>query len=476
MKHFYRLFYPPAWSISTKISLALVSAAIAPMCFTSYYNLQLNLKNVEANEYRKLELLAVSNAGRLDQLLLDIQSVVIQVSAEPSVINFLASTSAKKRKTLHTSLQPTLNNVFHSNSDYDAVYLLDKQGNCLASTDPTFIHQNYAFREYFQQAIRGSLYISGILIGKTTRRPGLYLSSPVRKSDGEIIGVAVLKIKGGKIWAIINNMHNDQANYKRYTFLIDRQGIIISQHHEPLQYHSLNFFQPFIFNQIISDKFSSLNPTDSEEIRQLASEIVNFQETGHIKYYSSVHKTSKIVGFAPLHVQPWILGIIAPNDEFLVPLNRLIWQNTFSVLAVGAITAVIALIIARSITKPICILTSAAQALERGDLDSKLLDKVSRSHDDIGQLVRTFIHMAEQVKAREEKLKQQLMELHIEIDEAKKARHVAEIISTEYFQQLCKKAQKIRNRTVSKSENETDYFQHLHQKVQNLKKTNINDR
>ncbi|MFQ5794604.1 MAG: PAS domain S-box protein [Candidatus Bipolaricaulia bacterium] len=47
---------------------------------------------------------------------------------------------------------------------------------------------------------------------------------------------------------------------------------------------------------------------------------------------------------------------------------------------------------------------------------------------------------------REQKLKQQIEELRIEIDETKKAREVAEITDTDYFQQLKQKSKELRNK------------------------------
>ena len=133
-KHLRWLFYPPAWSIGTKLSVALLSATLIPMSFTAYYNLQQSLKSAEESEYRKLELLATSNASRLDQLIIDIQRVVVQVSTEKNVVGFLTSTSPEKQGTFRSSVQRSLDNIFRSNPDYDAVYLLDKEGRCLAST------------------------------------------------------------------------------------------------------------------------------------------------------------------------------------------------------------------------------------------------------------------------------------------------------------------------------------------------------
>jgi two-component system cell cycle response regulator len=88
----------------------------------------------------------------------------------------------------------------------------------------------------------------------------------------------------------------------------------------------------------------------------------------------------------------------------------------------------------------------AAGAVEAGTFDCDSLNPVAARDDALGQLARVFQNMARQVYAREQSLRQQLQELRIEIDEVKKARQVAEITETEYFRDLCAKAQRLRER------------------------------
>lgn len=90
--------------------------------------------------------------------------------------------------------------------------------------------------------------------------------------------------------------------------------------------------------------------------------------------------------------------------------------------------------------------TRAAGAVESGTFELQSLDKVAARDDSLGQLARVFQKMARQVYAREERLKQQVQELRIEIDEVKKAHQVAEITETDYFRDLSQKAQRLRER------------------------------
>lgn len=93
--------------------------------------------------------------------------------------------------------------------------------------------------------------------------------------------------------------------------------------------------------------------------------------------------------------------------------------------------------------------TAAAAAVEAGQFTLDSLDSVAARPDALGQLGRVFQRMAKEVYAREQFLKQQVQELRIQIDEAKREHDVAEITETEYFQQLRAKASKLRKSKVN---------------------------
>lgn len=443
IKHWLRPFYQPAWSIKTKLSVALLSVALIPMGLTAYYNLQDSLDKATADEYRKLELSATSKAGQLDQLILGHQRVVVQVGTEKDVIGFLAASKPEQQKALRPDLQRTLDNVFRSNPNYDAVYLMDREGRSLAGTDPALTGQNYASQDYFQQAIQGRPYVSSLQIDPTSQRSGIYFSNPVRSDSGRILGVVVMKIKGEEVQAIVNAPQKDS---QIYAFLVDQHGVIISHPEESFLHHSLVPLPP----GTPQHQLYGSSPIESLNIPPLAKGMVNAQEPGHTRYDSPLDQTRQIVGFAPLDTEPWVLGV--NKSDFAAPLNNIVLRNGLSVLAVGGIATILAMLLARSIARPIRALTEAAEALEQDTFEPHTLAKLGRPRDDIGQLVRVFLQMAQELRAREQKLKLQVQELHIEIDQSKKTREVAAITETDYFQQLQQKSRKLRGRAVEVEE------------------------
>jgi DNA-binding response OmpR family regulator len=89
-------------------------------------------------------------------------------------------------------------------------------------------------------------------------------------------------------------------------------------------------------------------------------------------------------------------------------------------------------------------LTDAAAAVEAEIFDLDSLTEVAGRPDALGQLARVFQRMAREVYTRQQRLKQQVQELRIELNEARQQSQVAEITETDYFHNLQHKAKVLR--------------------------------
>jgi C4-dicarboxylate-specific signal transduction histidine kinase len=380
-----------------------------------------------------------------------------------------SATRPENPKGLRATVQQTLDNVKRSNPDYESVCVINKVGRCIASTETVSVGDNHTSRDYFQQAIQGKPYVSGVLVGQARGEPGVFFSSPVRSSSGEILGVAVLKIQGKTLWSTVNQVRADSHSQ---AFLVDENGIIINHPNESFLYNSLTPLPPNTLKQLASERNYSPDQMKSLNLPKLAAAMLRAREPGHISYYFSREQMYLTVGFAPVEVKPWVLGVSKPKANFAAPLNQLIVQEVSSVLVVGAIAAIIALLLAQSVARPIRALTQAAEALVyETEFDHQALAKASLMRDDVGQLVRVFLNMAQAVKTREQKLQQQVdaLELRIEIDESKRAQQVAEITETDYFQDVQKEVQKLKTQPAKADETNTDFFEEMREKAQQLK-------
>jgi len=112
-----------------------------------------------------------------------------------------------------------------SAADLTAVYLLDTTGLTLAASNwdlpSSFVGQNYAFRPYFDEAMREGLgRFYGV--GNTTGETGYFLAAPVRegnKPGNKPIGAVVVKINLDAFEATLSRSGDT-------VLLVDRHGVI----------------------------------------------------------------------------------------------------------------------------------------------------------------------------------------------------------------------------------------------------------
>ncbi len=97
-----------------------------------------------------------------------------------------------------------------------------------------------------------------------------------------------------------------------------------------------------------------------------------------------------------------------------------------------------------SYMRNVTLVTDAAVSVEAGTFDPDYLIEVATRQDALGKLARVFQTMGREVQAREQRLKQQVAKLRIEINESRRESQVAMIIETEYFKDLERKAGDLR--------------------------------
>jgi len=95
----------------------------------------------------------------------------------------------------------------------------------------------------------------------------------------------------------------------------------------------------------------------------------------------------------------WTVAVSESRDYFAAPLNQLFLNVLVSVILVGAVFVLLAMLFARTIVKPIEKLTAAAHALKSGDYANANI--AVTSNDEVGQLARTFNVMIDVLRQRE---------------------------------------------------------------------------
>lgn len=89
-------------------------------------------------------------------------------------------------------------------------------------------------------------------------------------------------------------------------------------------------------------------------------------------------------------------------------------------------------------------LTAVAAGIEYGSFDASSLDAIVRRPDALGGLARVVARSAAAVLAREEQLRREVVQLRVEVDQARRDRQVAEIAETDFMQALVSRADELR--------------------------------
>jgi nitrogen fixation/metabolism regulation signal transduction histidine kinase len=106
------------------------------------------------------------------------------------------------------------------------------------------------------------------------------------------------------------------------------------------------------------------------------------------------------------------------------------------------------LLFSYQISQPIITLTRSAERVAEGDYSEGVIPELlGFVRDETTTLAEVFRQMVAKVAAREQRLKEQVRELRIEIDEVKRKEQVREIVETDFFQDLKIKAHAMRSRS-----------------------------
>jgi signal transduction histidine kinase len=130
------------------------------------------------------------------------------------------------------------------------------------------------------------------------------------------------------------------------------------------------------------------------------------RQRGFFQQTERIGEVDYVVGYSPIMLEGRFLGVVAvPALYRLHEIDQELAQRNAYLLGayafVVAITTVIAFVLAGRLSRPLRELSQAARRIGRGDLDLQL---TPRSSDEVGELVKAFNEMVQELKANREHL------------------------------------------------------------------------
>lgn len=335
------------FGIFPKLLIAMAIVAVLPLALTWYINLQKNNERIWQNSSRHLATVSKGLGMYIDTWV----EMNVRMLNHDAELPQIQSMDPKQQSGVLRQIV----------KDYDWNYLaftVNTHGDNIGRSDDK-APKYYGDRNYVKQVLNGAQLGQQVLIGKSSGKPALVLSVPIKRS-GDTIGILAIAMT---INDISKQIIQTKIGKTGYLFLVDEKGKIIAHP---------------------SSEFTSARKDLSDNPAVLA-----YQESGQNKtiVYADEHGKKMIAAVAGTRYG-WTLVAEQPYNEAFADIKT---ENRNSMILLGitlAITVLIALLISSGLSIPIRRLTNSAEDISRGQLGSKV--GYTDRGDEIGSLARAI--------------------------------------------------------------------------------------
>lgn len=235
---------------------------------------------------------------------------------------------------------------------YERINLTNREGLAVASSDPRASGKlNIADRPYFQDALKGKLTVSEVVIGKTTGMPVAMITTPVKDGEKTV----------GTLSAVLDMSHFSKAyidpvkiGKHGYAYVYGPDGLILSHPDSGLVFKkNINEFD--FGRQFVSMKQGVL---------------------AHVE-----GGAGKISAFGPIEGLNITVCVTDFVDELLAPIRDVRWISLLLSAGTVIIVGLIIFLVGRSVTRPIG--SSASNLSKAADEVAAASNLVSRASTNV---------------------------------------------------------------------------------------------
>ncbi|UXS04974.1 sensor histidine kinase [Agrobacterium tumefaciens] len=146
------------------------------------------------------------------------RAIPLVLSGDPDLASALDGGGAAAVDRLNRKLEGLIEGTQSS-----VIYVTGPDGLTIASSNwrlpESFVGSVYAFREYFQGAMKNGMS-EHYALGNVSRRPGLYISRRIDAANGRALGVVIAKVE-------FNRLETDWNIGGKPVYVVDRDGVVL---------------------------------------------------------------------------------------------------------------------------------------------------------------------------------------------------------------------------------------------------------
>jgi GAF domain-containing protein/HAMP domain-containing protein len=363
-----------AVSLQRKFILVMALAMTLLLAVTAFTSYQITTY-LEAEANAKLETLNHALASE-NSIWLDFNTKALQnMVSLPGIV----SMNPDEQKIILKAMAVT----------YSHMYLIsttDLKGINVARNDdanPT----DYSDRDWFKQAVVGKPLTFQSLIGKTSGKPALVASVPIKDANGQIVGVGMF---AANLTDITKQVEASKIGSTGYAYTIDNQNKVIA-------HPDANF------TSTLQD-ISTYPPVVA--LRQGKQGLFTFTDENGVQWQASISQLDN----------GWGIIVQQQTSEFLSSLRTLQRISWFMVALEVLLLLIATFLTIRQVLQPIGMLTNTAIAITAGDMSQVAIVKGT---DEIGILANTFNSMTAQLSQTLEGLEQRVKDRTADLEASK---------------------------------------------------------
>lgn len=341
-------------SLKTKLILFFILFAFIPATIGGAISIYMNITSTKSAAVHSNGNTAMQVAKQIEMILDSSKGMIEGVALSPTA-----------RSMDGTSIRDMILGIQQKNPQFELVFVMDASGMQIARTSGNLA--NRSDRPYFKEAMKGNTFFTDAYISSFTNAPCVTISTPVKDSNGLVIGVIAADISLQSLKGIADNV---KVGKNGYIEIVDNIGTVIAH---PDQERVLK-----------KESFAKVD---------YVQKAINGQ-TGWVETLST-RGDKTLTDFAPIAHYKWGIIVNQPVGEiFDVAISA-----AYVIIAILIISILLATItafyIARGIANPLRQVIETVDMIAGGDLSQTL--KVEGVLE-VNQLVRGVNHMTDSLR------------------------------------------------------------------------------
>jgi methyl-accepting chemotaxis protein len=225
-----------------------------------------------------------------------------------------------------------------------------------------------AGQDYIKQALGGMQVVSNVIVSQVTNTPVMMFAVPITQ-NGRVAGALIARQDAAVLSAFIETIKTGSTGY---SYITNQDGTFIAHYNHDL----------------VASQFNPLEAARTDtSVNSLASSLQTAmrQKSGLTRYF--FNGKDMLVAYEPIDDFNWLFMITITDQELMAGVYRLRIIIGILIVVFVIIGVTVAVIIGRSVARPLLRMIPILEKVSEGDLTEKI---EVRSKDEIGTMSEKF--------------------------------------------------------------------------------------